>query len=323
VGLPVKSHSKSIRIVCPAKPGTRRGNRVTALRWQTIFRNLGHRPRIVNHLDGDYDILVALHAFRSADAVALSKKTHPGRPIVVAITGTDLYRDIARAATQNSLMLADRIVVLQPSAIDDLPEQFRDKTRVIYQSVQRLKTARPRCPLIRQVIVAGHIRSVKDPFRAAMAVRQLPSESKIQVCHYGNAMTASMKQTAETESKKNERYHWYGDIPRGELRRRVARCWMMVLSSKMEGGANVLSEAIVNHTPLLASRISGSIGLLGVDYEGYFDVGNTGQLRELLLQCERDPSFYNRLQKQVAKRAPLFLPADERRAWKDLLTELC
>ena len=118
------------------------------------------------------------------------------------------------------------------------------------------------------------------------------------------------------------RYRWHGEVSRSELKRRLATCWLMVLSSKMEGGANVLSEAIVHYTPVLASRIPGSIGLLGDDYEGYYDFADTRQLRELLIRCEQEPTVYHRLQQQVANRAPLFTPEAEKLAWKKLLSEL-
>lgn len=313
---------KRIQIVCPAKPRTRHGNRVTALRWQRCFRELGYRSTIVNQLRSGGDLVVALHASHSAHAVALSRQRSPTCPIVVAITGTDLYRDLRKSMTQMTLDRADRLVVLQPAAIDDLPQRCRDKTHVIYQSVTPLKIARPRSWRSRPVIVAGHIRPVKDPFRTALAVRRLPSESRIHVRQYGAIITPTMEQKAISESANNDRYQWCGEIPRGELRRRLARCWMMVLSSKMEGGANVLSEAIVGGTPVLATRISGSIGLLGPDYSGYFDVGDTKELRSLLLRCERDLPFYRNLELQLERRAHLFLPQNEQRAWASLLKEL-
>lgn len=309
-------------IACPAKPGTRYGNRITALRWQAILRGLGHSTRISESYDGDADVLIALHARRSAPVITQAKQLHADRPVILAITGTDLYRDGDTTATQTSLRLADRIVILHPLAKQELPRRCRSKAHVIYQSVNALSIARPQQPRVHRVLVAGHLRPVKDPFRVAMAVRSLPSDSRIQVHHYGSIIDATMRQRATTESTSNDRYQWHGEIPRGELKRRLATCWMMVLSSKLEGGANVLSESIVHGTPVLASRIPGNVGLLGEDYEGYFDVGDTRQLRARLMEAETDTDFYARLQSQVKSQAHLFRREHEIASWRKLLNSL-
>lgn len=311
-----------IQIVCPARPGSRHGNRVTALRWQRLLRELGHRVRIEDKLQGCCDVLVALHAKRSAAAIRDSKASEPDRPVVLAVTGTDLYRDGHEAVTQASLKLADSIVLLQEASLNELPPLLRSKARVIHQSVTPIRVQPPLRPRRLRVCVAGHLRGLKDPFRAAYAVRDLPATSRIDVEHYGGVMEPRMQQLAEAEMQTNSRYTWHGEVARSTLRRRMARSWLLVLSSKMEGGANVLSEAIVNHVPVLASRIPGSVGLLGKDYGGYFPTTDTRALRRLLLRCEQDQTFYAKLQRQVVQRAELFKPAQERTAWKRLLAEL-
>jgi glycosyltransferase involved in cell wall biosynthesis len=95
-----------------------------------------------------------------------------------------------------------------------------------------------------------------------------------------------------------------------------------VLSSKLEGGANVVSEAIVAGVPLLASRIAGSVGLLGENYPGYFRVGDTPGLAALLHRAETDPAFLTGLRSHCRKLVPLFDPRRERAAWSRLLEEL-
>ena len=121
---------------------------------------------------------------------------------------------------------------------------------------------------------------------------------------------------------RNPRYRWLGEQPRWQARRLLARSHVMVLSSRLEGGANVVSEAAVASVPILASRIPGSVGLLGEKYPGYFAVGATSELRELLLRAESDPKFLSGLSKSVAAVRHLFRPAAERKAWKELLREL-
>ena len=95
--------------------------------------------------------------------------------------------------------------------------------------------------------------------------------------------------------KANPRYLWRGDRPRADVRRLLGRARAVVLSSLSEGGANVISEAVAAGVPVLASRIDGSVGLLGRDYPGYFPVGNTAALARLLHRIETDPDFLTRL----------------------------
>ena len=96
----------------------------------------------------------------------------------------------------------------------------------------------------------------------------------------------------------------------------------MVISSLSEGGANVISEAVVAGVPVLASRIDGNVGLLGADYPGYFPVGNTEALTRLMRKLEHEPQFVASLRKALAGRAPLFRPAREMAAWRRLLAGL-
>jgi putative glycosyltransferase (TIGR04348 family) len=308
-----------VRIVCPAPRGTLYGNRITALRWARILRELGHRPVIATSYDGEpCDILIALHAKKSGPAVLAFQERHPEKPIIVALTGTDVYRDIRNSRiAQKALVLATRIVTLQPLAAAELAPHLRDKVDVIYQSAEKTRAA----PARRfQVCVVGHLRTVKDPFRAAVAVRRFPPDSRIHVVHAGAALDDRMAARALAEESSNPRYHWLGEIPRGKVRRLIASSHLLVLSSRMEGGANVISEAIVDGTPVVASRIPGSIGLLGADYPGFYPVGDTAALRDLLLRAESDAHFYRDLRSRCAALAKLFLPSREQAAWRRLIT---
>src|SRR5215469_13602006 len=85
----------NIFMACPASARSRKGNRVTAVRWARILKSLGHRLTIGQEYPGtSCDLLVALHARRSYDAVRTFRRAYPQRPLIVALTGTDLYRDI-------------------------------------------------------------------------------------------------------------------------------------------------------------------------------------------------------------------------------------
>jgi len=330
-----------IGIITPAPPRSRYGNRVTALRWARLLKNLGHRVTVAQDYEGEgYDLLVALHARRSFSSISRFHREHAETPIIVALTGTDLYHDLNRSRqAQQSLEIASRIVVLQPKGVDELPAHLRDKVRVIYQSVaampqaansrRRIKSdqavsASDLSPSRRtfDVCVIGHLRPVKDPFRAALAARLLPSSSKIRILHVGGAMSDEMAAHARDEMEINPRYRWLGEQSPQHTRRILMQSHLCVLSSRLEGGANVLSEAIVASVPIIASRISGTVGILGADYPGYFGIGKTRELRQLLIRAEADPAFLGLLKSEGKRLRKLFEPAREQKAWADMLREL-
>jgi glycosyltransferase involved in cell wall biosynthesis len=203
-----------------------------------------------------------------------------------------------------------------------LPEAARARARVIYQSVPPLRSKAPPAEEAFEVCVLGHLRPVKDPFRAAMAARRLPASSRIRIVQVGAALSPSMAERADREEGRNPRYRWLGELPRGQALQVLARSRLMALTSRLEGGANAISEAVVAGVPVVSSRIDGSIGLLGGEYPGYFPVGDTAALADLLLRAEHDPSFYRKLQEHGLRLRPLFEPAREREAWKQLLEEL-
>lgn len=335
----------NIGIITPAPPGTKYGNRVTALRWARILRNSGNRISVKQVYEGErFALLIALHARRSHDSIVRFHRDHPGIPIIVALTGTDLYGDLGHGSRAlESLRLATRIVALQPKALEELPRNMRPKTRVIYQSVKStqmtgssevnadpqrgrsLGRARSGSSGEREtfdVCVIGHLRPVKDPFRAAMAARRLPASSRIRVIHVGGAMSEGAAVRARAEMKTNPRYRWLGEQAAWRVRRILERSCLFVLSSRVEGGANVLGEAIVAGTPVLASRISGSVGILGEGYAGYFEVGDTTGLARLMKRAETDQGFVAELRKQCSRLVPLFDPGREEAAWIELLGEL-
>jgi putative glycosyltransferase (TIGR04348 family) len=314
----------NIFMACPAPTGSRHGNRVTAERWARILRSLGHELTISSkYSDSPCDLMVALHARKSYPAIARYRKRYPNGPLIVALTGTDLYGDIRTSKrAQISLELADRLIVLQPCGKAELPAHLRKKVRVIYQSVEPIRRASIKSNRWFDVCVLGHLREVKDPFRAAEALPMLPDTSRVRVLQVGKAMNAKLARRAKALNMEEPRYRWYGEVSRIQARRMLGRSRLLVLSSVMEGGANVLSEAIVAGVPVLASRIPGNIGLLGGRYSGYFPVGDTRALARLLYRAEKDTSYYQRLTSWCARRKPLIDPGREQAAWARLLGEI-
>ncbi|HLJ64611.1 MAG TPA: hypothetical protein VKT70_10930, partial [Stellaceae bacterium] len=158
-------------------------------------------------------MLVALHAFHSAAAIAEFRRAQPQAPILLGLAGTDIYRFIAsdRATVLRSLTLADALIGLHDLVKLAIPEHFGSKLHVIYQSAPSL-ARRPPLSRIFEVLVIGHLREEKDPLRAGLAARLLPRESRLRVTHLGRAHDASWAERAAAEMAGNRRYRWAGEV---------------------------------------------------------------------------------------------------------------
>ena len=312
-----------IAIVTPAPRGSRHGNRTTALRWRTLLGSLGHRVSVVESWHGQpADLLIALHALKSAGSMERFRGERPGRPLILALTGTDLYRELEHSArARRSLVLADRLVVLQPLALERLDLKARAKAQVIYQSV----AARPRLRPARrgfEALVLAHLRAVKDPLLPARAARLVPRESRLAIIHLGAATSSVWAGRARAAERASPRYRWLGDLPRARALALLGRARLLIVPSRAEGGANVVSEAIACATPVLASRIEGNLGLLGESYPGYFEPADARGLARLLWRAESEAAFAAQLARAVRRLRPLVGPARERAAWRRTLAGL-
>lgn len=312
-----------IQLVTPAPLRINNGNRITALRWAAILKQLGHRVRVTQSYNGRAcDVLIALHARRSADSIRRFHESHPELPLIVVLTGTDLYRDIRHdPEAKRSLDLATRLVVLQSMALRELPKRLHGKTRVIYQSAKAV-TGGPKNREFFDVCVIAHLREEKDPLRAAMAARKLPASSRIRVTHIGLALDHALGEKARREAAHNPRYRWLGQLSHAKTRRALASSRIVCITSTMEGSSNVLSEALASGVPVVASRISGLIGTLGSDFPAFFPVGDTKSLRTLFLRAESEIEFYTYLKHRCAKLARLVRPERELNAWRRLLGDV-
>jgi len=274
--------------------------------------------------DEPADAMVAIHAWRSAEAIRRFKTLYPERPVVLQLSGTDIYQYISEdpEPTLRSMELADCLVAINSLAWRVVPRRFRKKLRVIFQSAHKPLARRQPSRRHIDISVIGHLRDVKDPLRAAEAARLLPPASRIRIVQIGRAYSAEWAAKAAAEMAANPRYLWRDDVPRAAVQRLLQPSHAMVLSSRSEGGANVISEAVVAGVPILASRMDGNVGLLGADYPGYFPVGDTKALARLLQRIESDPRFVTKLRRAIARRAPLFRPEREIAAWRQLLADL-
>jgi putative glycosyltransferase (TIGR04348 family) len=233
----------------------------------------------------------------------------------VVLTGTDLYRDIATSPeAQASLDSASALVLLQGDGLALLEPRHQAKAHVIYQSAPVIGAATrdPREPGF-DICMIGHLRREKDP-ATFMRASTLLNNDAVRMLHIGGALEPGLGQAASATAAAaaNGRYQWLGNLPHGETRARLARSHAMAICSLMEGGANVIIEAVTCGVPVLASDISGNRGMLGDDYAGYFPVGDAAALARLIERSVEDPAFYDVLKRQCAQRANLFTPEIER-----------
>jgi putative glycosyltransferase (TIGR04348 family) len=317
--------AKHVMIVSPALARENNGNWQTASRWARFLRG-PYRVDIVQQWTSAQpapDLLIALHARRAAASLAAFTHAQPGRPSILVLTGTDLYRDIATdRQAQDSLRHAGALVLLQDAGLALLPGPLRAKAHVIYQSAPALSPYRhPPARRSWTISMIGHLRDEKDPL-TFIAAAALVANPRARMVHIGGALEAALGEAAAAAQAANPRYRWLGNLAHGPARQRLRRSHAMVIASRMEGGANVIIEAVTSGVPVLASDISGNRGMLGDDYEGYFAPGDAPALARLIERSIADAAFYQTLCEQCGARAALFAPSAEQAALRRLVDNL-
>ena len=310
-------------IVSPALADANNGNWRTASRWQRFLAPL-YVTQVRAGWQGpaDGDLLMALHARRSADSIERFRERWPAGPIALVLTGTDLYRDLdTDAQARHSLECASAIVVLQERGADRLDSASRARTRVIVQSAPALLAERS--PGDPDFVAVGHLRPEKDPQTLWAAAQLLSADARPPtIAHIGGALDAALGDAAGATMAACPAYRWLGALSHAKTRRAIAGARALLHPSRIEGGANVIVEAVRSRVPVLASRIDGNFGLLGADYDGYFPAGDAASLAALMRRFVHDAGYAAHLAAQCAQREPLFRPAAERRAVRALVAEL-
>lgn len=265
--------------------------------------------------------MIALHARRSAPSIHRWARERPRQALIVALTGTDLYRDIlVDADAQHSLLEASHLVVLQEQGLAQLSHGAQAKCTVIHASARPLRPM----PLPRRgvrAIEVGHLREEKDPACFMRAARHLRDRDDLAFLQVGRALDDTLAAMARRTEADCPRYRWFGELPRGVARQHIRHAQLLVNSSRMEGGAQVIVEAAQSGTPVIASHIPGNVGLLGHDHAGYFEPGDHAGLARLIERARDEPRFLALLRQQTRARAPLFDPAEEQRRLVRLVTD--
>ena len=267
------------------------------------------------------DAMLALHARRSAASIESFRQARSGG-LAVVLTGTDLYRDLPGSAeAARSLDSADRLVVLQDDALRLLSPSARKKAMVIFQSAPPLaRRAKPRDSL--ECVAVGHLREEKDPRTLFRAWSRIPPGVPITLRHIGAPLDHALAEEATALAARDPRYRYSGALPHGLARAAIARAYLLIHPSVAEGGANVIVEAVMGGTAVIASRISGNVGMLGAEYPGYFAAGDDAALASCLMRALQDRAYLRSLQAACSKRRPLFAPAREQRAIRELAAAL-
>ena len=315
-------------IVTPATSEANNGNWRTARRWQRALAPLGPTRIVQRWPDqeamGD-EVMLALHARRSAEAIAAWHARRGSAGLGVVLTGTDLHGDLADPAARHSLSCAQALVVLHERGVHCLPAGLRSRARVILQSATPRQTLEKSPRLLRAVMV-GHLREVKSPTTLFAAARLLARHLDLRIDHIGGSLDPSLGALAEATMTDCPGYRWLGGLPYPEVRRRIQGAHLLVHASRTEGGAHAIIEAVTSGTPVIASRVEGNLGLLGSSYAGYFPWDDAEALAALLLQCRATQAsrrgLLARLRRQIARRAPLLAPQRERRLLQALVREL-
>lgn len=319
-------------IVSPALKAANNGSWQTAYRWASHLRALAHVSLAEDYRPSadpaeEPDGLIAIGARASALAIGHFADAFRHRPLAIVLTGLDLYRDLQLdPQTTRSVERATHLVVPQDRARIMLGPGLMEKTRVIFPSARTLKPGRHAQGTFDAILV-GHMHPDKDPLTAMLALEHLPPDSPVRLIHVGAALDEGLLHAAQQIEHRRwgrfQRYRWLGPRPHGETRERIRSARILVQPSLIEGGANVVVEALTSGVPVLASHIPGNIGLLGESYPGYFAPGDSIALARLLQRAATDADWLAQLARHGAERAPHFAGPRERsevgKLWREMM----
>ena len=296
------------------------GNSVTANRYCSIFGQLGHVATTTDTPTAP--LVVALNAYRTRHVVGELPET---TTVIVVLTGTDIYRfwDQDRDAVSCTLDRADVIVGLNDLVGRSLPTKHRAKLTCIKEGALALSTepTRPTSPPLHAICV-GHLRDEKAPELIADALDRLDPNCDVVVDHYGAAHSESWAQWARDTSERIEQYQWHREVSRSRLDEIYAGADLLINTSKMEGGANVISEAVMAGLPILATAIDGNAGVLGTSYPGLFTPDDPYELADRLAALASNPEALEQITLSSRLLQPELSIKQETARWREVLEGL-
>lgn len=314
-----------VLIHSPFSLHTGQGNAVTADRTELILRTAGFEVQVEGEVYEGVDArcLVALNARRSAGVVADFDRQHPGRRLIVVVTGSDINHpemEDGDSETRWTMARADALVILHEADLEALPAELRKKAVCIFPSVSLPEGTRhqPAQGERFEVIMAGNLRGVKNPQLAVEGARVLEDDSPIFISSYGDA-SAELAAEITRASEELGHFQWCGKVDHTSLIGKMAQAHLLLNTSTIEGGANAICEAVTMGLPVVASDIRGNVGMLGRNYPGLFPSGDAQAMVSLLRRCAKDTAFYRDLKSAVEQRASLFDFAAESAAWVSLI----
>ncbi|HEX5612555.1 MAG TPA: glycosyltransferase, partial [Burkholderiales bacterium] len=136
---------------------------------------------------------------------------------------------------------------------------------------------------------------------------------EVELIQIGDSLDDQLAEEASRAMEREPRYRWLGSVSHSRALKLLASSHAMIISSRMEGGANVVSEAIRIGTPVIASRMSGNVGLLGDRYPGYYPLANERALARRITEVARKRGFSGALKRNLARLRPTVDPRNEAR----------
>jgi glycosyltransferase involved in cell wall biosynthesis len=314
-----------VLVTTPYARDSLQGNTVTAKRVVSILLETGLDASVISNDDKvEYaDVIIALHARKSAHFIDDFLALNPAGKVIVYLTGTDLYHDIPNGCQicERSMSLADVLVVSHELTLNALPEKYRKKAMSVHKSIQLPDfLGEEKIEIDPNLFtIIGHLRAVKQPFMAVESMQLLEDSVRVKLVLLGNEIDEDSGEIARSWEAIDSRFQWLGGVEYLQALQWMRRSVATINTSLIEGGANSVGESIMLGVPVLATRIEGNIGMLGEDYAGYFSAESKQELADIMQRVISDADFLAMLREQVRVRKKKFTRENEKQDWMNVL----